>query len=365
MLPAPNGTTRLADLDQAWSLASQGPRHRAVRLAAERLHDRFSAGPRVLAVRTLPLATLPYPTKYAFQGAASALSPFVQFTHRCALVQFFQRGALKNLLFNPSDVVGARETPYFAKLSKQFGALEPLLTQKFHTLEAQLAELGLATTDIDYVAFDHFHTQDVRGLLGTEDGKVSPRFPNATLLAPKNEWEAWDDVHPLQRAWFVADGRKGVRMGKVALIDGDLELGDGLLLLRTPGHTVGNQTLFFNTDGGVWGISENGTCADNWSPQDSKIRGLAKVARHMDVDVILNANTPESGADQYTSMTLEKALVSRVKSAPAFVQMFPSSEVTPSALMPISPTWRHKELAIGTVSRPAAKPRAASAGAAA
>ena len=49
---------------------------------------------------------------------------------------------------------------------------------------------------------------------------------------------------------------------------------------------------------------------------------------------MLNANTPERGADQYTSMVLERTVVDRVKRAPAFVQMFPSSEVTPSALSP-------------------------------
>ena len=31
------------------------------------------------------------------------------------------------------------------------------------------------------------------------------------------------------------------------------------MLIRTPGHTSGNQTLFIHTEQGVWGISENGT----------------------------------------------------------------------------------------------------------
>ncbi len=349
MLTAPTGTVRLPDFDDAWLTAGHGARHRAVRVTAERLHDRFASGARVLSVRTLPLTTVPYPTKYAFQSAAGSLSPFVQFSHRCVLVQFFQNGVLKNLLFNPSDIEAARATPYFARLAAQFGALEPIVAKRFPTLEAQLETLGLRVADIDYVAFDHFHTQDIRALLGTEDGRHTARFPNATLLAPKNEWDDWEDVHPMQRAWFIADGRRGVRMNHVSLTDGDLQLGDGLMLLRTPGHTIGNQTLFMNTDAGVWGISENGTCADNWSPLDSKIRGIARVARHQDLEVILNANTPEAGAEQYTSMILEKTLVSRVKAAPAFVQMFPSSEVTPSLLTPIRPTWRHKEILSGAI----------------
>ena len=359
MLNAPAGTHRLDDFDQAWTKTGWGARCRAVRTSAERLHDRFAVGPRVMSVRTLPLAALPYPTKYAFQAAAASLAPFVQITHRCALVQFFQRGELKNLLFNPSDILGARSTPFFAKIIAQLGALEPLLAKRFPTLEAHLDALGVRPADIDYVAFDHFHTQDLRALLGTDDGRHTPRFPNATLLAPKSEWDDWDDLHPMQRAWFVADGRRGVRMSKVALTDGDLMLGDGLMLLRTPGHTSGNQTLFLNTDDGIWGISENGTCADNWSPLESKIRGVARVARHQDLEVVLNANTPESGVEQYTSMILEKTIVSRVKAAPAFVQMFPSSEVTPSVTMPIKPTWMHKEISLGRIAKSIARSSAA------
>jgi len=226
------------------------------------------------------------------------------------------------------------------------------------TLEQQLDGLGIAPRDIDYVAFDHFHTQDLRGLLASADGTRPARFPNATLLAPRREWDDWDDIHPFQRAWFVRDGKAGVSLARVALTAGDLALGDGLMLLRTPGHTSGNQTLFLNTDGGVWGISENGTCVDNWSPLESKIPGLAAEARRLDVDVMLNANTPEAATDQYDSMIIERTIVDRVRRAPAFVQMFSSSEVTPSFLAPaLSPTLLHKAIQAGEISaraRPAA-----------
>ena len=322
-----------------------------MRAAGELLRARIADGPRVVAVRTLPLAMVPYPTKFAFNGAALSPAPFVTFTHRCVLVQFMQMGALKSLLFNPTDVDGARATPFFADLASHFPKrLEPLFAKRFDSLESQIASLGLERGDIDYVAFDHFHTQDLRPLLGTEDGRIAPRFPNATLLAAKSEWDEWDDLHPMQRGWFVRDGKLGVRTDRVALVDGDLELGDGVLLVRTPGHTSGNQTLFFHTHQGIWGISENGACADNWSPLDSKIAGLAAYCRRYDVDVVINANTPEAGAEQYTSMVLERTIVDRVGRAPAFVQMFPSSEVTPGMLAPgLAPTFVHRTVTSGDV----------------
>jgi glyoxylase-like metal-dependent hydrolase (beta-lactamase superfamily II) len=347
----PPGATPVLDFDAAWAVATTGPRLRAVRVAAERLRDRFAAGPRAVAVRTLPIVVAPYPTKYAFFGAAISPAPFIVFTHRCLVVQFLQAGELKTLLFNPTDVAGARSTPYFARLAARIPRrLQTIIARELESLTDQLARLGIRPEDVDYVAYDHLHVQDLRPILGTADGRVPPRFPRATLLVPAIEWQDWDDLHPLQRAWFVRDGKLGVKTERVSLTGGDLVLGDGVMLLRTPGHTSGNQTLFVNTDSGVWGVSENGTCADNWSPMDSRIPGLRALCRRQDVDVLLNANTPERGADQYTSMILERTLVDRVKRAPAFVQMFPSSEVTPSALSPgLKPTILHRSVTHGDI----------------
>lgn len=70
----------------------------------------------------------------------------------------------------------------------------------------------------------------------------------------------------------------------------------------------------------------------------------------------MNANTPEQGALQYTSMVLEKTLVDRVNRALGFVQMFPSSEVTPSPLAPgLSPSVVHGGLVYGEVTHAEAK----------
>src|SRR5262249_32124348 len=161
------------------------------------------------------------------------------------------------LLFNPTDVQAAKATPFFARLIESLGTrVSDIVAGKFDSIEVQLGSVGLSPADIDYIAYDHFHTQDLRSVLGMADGSRNARFPHAKLLAPKVEWDDWDDVHPFQQAWFVRDGKRGVRTENVVLTDGDLLLGDGVMLLRTPGHTSGNQTLFLNTDSGVWGISE-------------------------------------------------------------------------------------------------------------
>ncbi len=348
------GLLVLPDFDDAWATPGHAAQLRAVVSAGSGFGERFAKGPQVVAVRSLPLTTLPYPTRYAFGGAAFSPAPFVTMTHRCLLVQFMQRGEPKTLLFNPSDVEGARATPFFARLARDVGErASSWMAKRYDSIETQLATFGLSAEDIDYVAFDHFHTQDLRGLLGTRDGKRKARFPNAVLLAPEVEWRDWDDLHPMQRAWFVHDGKSGVDESRVVFTSNDLLLGDGVAIVRTPGHTSGNQTLFVSTSRGVWGISENGTCVDNWSPAESKIPGLSFTAKTQDLDVVLNANTPELFARQYTSMMLEKSVVSRVARAPAFVQMLSSSEVTPSLTAPLlRPTLVHGGLTVGDVVAP-------------
>src|SRR5262249_25452183 len=132
--------------------------------------------------------------------------------------------------------------------------------------------------------------------------------------------------------------------------DGSLRLGDGLVLALTPGHTAGNQTLFMRTSSGIWGCSENGTSADNWSPHASRIPGVARFARKFGLEVIINANTPELGGAQYTSMVAERTIVDTVSEAPELVRMFPSSEVTSSWLAPgTAPTWLHRSITDGAV----------------
>jgi hypothetical protein len=343
-------------LDAAWAATGHGRRLAAALDGARALRARLTEGPTVAAVRTLPLTTLLYPARSAFWGAATSPAPYVQLTHRALLVAFAQNGARKHLLFNPSDIDGARRTPFFADLIARFGpTLANLAAKRFEPLDAQLAALGLSPADIDYIAYDHFHTQDLRAVIGTADGRLRARYPNAKLLAPRAEWTQWTDLHPMQRAWFVPDGIDGVDLSRVVLTEGDLALGDGVSLVRTPGHTVGNQTLFFKTDRGVWGCSENGTCADNWTPAESQVPGVARAARETGMEVTLNGNTPEYGADQVTSMLLERAVVDRVPHTAGWVQMFPSSEATPSVIAPgLSPSYQHHGITHGTL-RPRAE----------
>ena len=337
----------LADLNEAWSTGTHAARERAVAAAGKRLGDELRSGPRVVSVRTLPTSGAPYPVRFAFNGAAPGALLMMQ--NRSLLIQVRVEGELKNILWNPTDGPANQRTPFYVRLMERTPALfnRPFRPKPNRCAE-QLAALGLSCADIHVIAFDHFHTQDLRPLLGTAD--TPARFPNAYLLAPRVEWLDWDDLPQCQRAWFVPDGKSGVSESRVIFTHGDLYLGPGSVLLRTPGHTTGNQTLFAHAERGVFGSSENGTSADNWAPSHSRIPGVRRTAKQLDLDVILNANTPELCAQQYVSMMLERAMVDRVPERPDFFQMFPSSEVTPHFLAPhIRPTMLFAKLQSGEV----------------
>jgi glyoxylase-like metal-dependent hydrolase (beta-lactamase superfamily II) len=335
MEPIPSiPSSRGGDAPDPWTLTGAAAEPGTADRAAE-VRRRLLDGPAVHAARTFDVMSIVYPARFAFWGAAMVPTPYVYLVHRATLLELAGAERPVRVLFNPTEPAGVLRAPFVTRLRASYGPLARLGWEVHTDLAAQLAAVGVAADDIDYLAFDHFHLQDL--------GPALRRFPRARLIAQRQEWAMWDALHPLQRPFFLADGRDEVPLDRVMFVDGDHDLGGGAVLVATPGHTAGNQTLFFRTgDRGIWGISENGVCADNWSPQASRIPGVADRSRLQELEVLPNLDTPQSGADHYTSMLVEKAVVDRVPSHPEFVQMMPSWEATRSVRSPgLAPTYRH------------------------
>lgn len=347
------------DFKDANACFSMGAKLDSVRQAAYGFHERFRAGARVLAVRTLDLITFPYPAKFALWGAAKLPWPYVMMTNRTLLVQFLQNGELKTLLMNPTDYQASMTAPYFQRQLKRYGKFigDYVLTKKYSTVLDHLQALGIKPEQIDYISFDHLHVQDLRKMMGTVrapagQSPLEPIFRNAYFIFHRAEVESMRNLHPLQLPWYVPDALKDVRTDRQILIDSDVMLGDGVAILHTPGHTPGNISLAVNTPNGVFVTSENGVSIDNYHPLESRIPGVRKFAREWGYEVILNANTIEYTADQYISMVKEKIVAGTGTLGPGVPNFFPSSELTDSWLSPgLAPTFSRRRVTIGELNK--------------
>src|SRR6185503_3160534 len=101
-------------------------------------------------------------------------------------------------------------------------------------------------------------------------------------------------------------------------LDHDVKLGEGVALVRTPGHTQGNHSIVVRTTEGLMVTSENGVSADCYAPLKSRIPGLRSYARRTGMEVVLNGNTLEGALDQYISMVQEKELAGPSRRDPDF-----------------------------------------------
>lgn len=334
-------------------------RLRSVRRAAHAFREELLSAPPVPLYRSFDVTKVPYPTKYGLRDACSVPLPYIHILNRLFVVQFPTPSGMKTLLAEPLDRIGNAETPFFKRLAAPLGGAEGRLANmiypELNSMDDILARLDLRPEDIDYITYDHLHTQDVRKWLGTRDREAY--FPNAKLLVTRREWEETQGPLPLHAGWYPPHGTTGVPADRVMLLDDDVRLGDSVALIRTPGHTEGNHSIVVRTEDGIFVTSENGVAAESWAPEHSRIPGVARWARSTGCEVLLNANTLENSVDQYLSMVLEKELAGPSARNPDFPNVAPSSEMSSHVLSPgLRPTFYVGELAFGA---PTARARSA------
>jgi hypothetical protein len=358
--PEKVGVRPFGEFVEAHETWPRGDRPAAIREAAAEFRSRFATPEnRVRGVRTVDIATAAYPVKFAFGGAAKGPNPYINILNRLVVVQYEDfDGELRTLVYEPTVTEGPAEAPFYGQMIERYGEFLSyrVFAKIFNTVTSALAKTGVRPEDVDFVSFDHLHVQDVRFVLGSTEpppghsAPLPPLFPNAKLLTQRKEWDTFASLHPMQWAWYVEDGIKGVPEENVVLLEGDVELGKGAALVWTPGHTDGNHSLCVNTPEGVWVSSENGVCADNWHPHLSKVPGVRKFAEFFGREVVLNSNTLEDSIDQYDSMLKEKSLADSNARDPRFKNVFPSSEMTDwRRQWPIVPTFSYGGINCGNL----------------
>ncbi|MGJ8670203.1 MAG: hypothetical protein ACSHXK_11995 [Oceanococcus sp.] len=326
---------QIKHFDGSRNAAGQQSRVEDTRTAALDFRKEMLAGSKVRYYQSFDLVRVPYPTRYGLRNAFSR-ERWVEFLHlqnRMFIVQFDSKDGLKTLLVSPSDHERNVETPFFRRLADASPALlQKVIVKRQSSVPELLAQAGLKPEDVDYITYDHLHTQDVRRWLGSDDNDAL--LPNAKLLIHGREWESSLDLNPYQADWYCPNGIAGIPESKVHCFDGSIKLGDGIALVHTPGHTEGNHSIVAHTDEGLWVTSENGISVDAYAPELSTAAGVAEYAKMIGTEVIINGNTLENSVDQYISMVQEKTIAGPSKRDPRFPNIFPSSEMTPFALFP-------------------------------
>jgi hypothetical protein len=344
-------------IDHFKGARSAGPpedRLREVRRRAKAFREEMLDHPPLRCFWSRALVRVPYPTKYAYLNAFSLPTPMMHIVNRLFIVQTETPFGLKTILVSPSDVRRNAETPFFKRLSSWFGPFrslgERIVAPEIATVEQCLEQAGVAPEDIDYISYDHLHTQDLRRWLGT--GGSRGYFPRAKLLVMRQEWASTGGLLPQQKEWYCPNGVDGVDPSRVILLDGDAMIGESFAILHTPGHTEGNQSFVARTPEGLMVTSENGVGPDSYAPLRSRIPGLRKYAETTGMEVVLNGNTLEGAIDQYISMIEEKEIAGASARDGDFPNMACSSEAAAYPLFPgIHPTFSFGDLTFGEPAR--------------
>lgn len=115
------------------------------------------------------------------------------------------------------------------------------------TLADLLKEKGLSCNDIDFVIFTHLHFDHAGGAVNEKGGLV---FPCARHVIQKKEWE--EAFSPNRRAVYSYH-RQDLNVLKekanLMLIDGEVEILQGVKVLLTGGHSPGHQIISLDSEG--------------------------------------------------------------------------------------------------------------------
>ncbi len=111
-------------------------------------------------------------------------------------------------------------------------------------VERALGDAGLDPLEIDTVVYTHLHNDHAAN---------ATLFQNARLIFQKKEWLGLLDPLPIMNVRRdydpgLVDVLKGMKCLKV---DGDFEPAAGIRCIRTPGHTIGSQSIAVQTRNGI------------------------------------------------------------------------------------------------------------------
>ncbi len=149
------------------------------------------------------------------------------------------RAGGKNLLLDTG--AGDKEDDKFRRL---YGLSAPALLPG-------LGALGLQPEDIHVVVNTHLHFDHAGGnTLRNPDGELVPTFPKAQYLVQRREFEEAMAAHERNRASYFPENYLPLAdSGQMEFLEGEAEILPGVRTYPLPGHTLGMQGLFIESEG--------------------------------------------------------------------------------------------------------------------
>lgn len=192
---------------------------------------------------------------------------------------------------------------------KAAGGLLTLRVTK--TLASQLSELGVAPTDITRLAISHFH--------GDHCGNAN-MFTAATLYIQEPEYEAAFGPDPAKFN-FSPNLYDKLRANPVVKLNGDFDVfGDGsVVILSTPGHTPGHQSLLVRLPktGAVILSGDMVHFEENWINRRVPARNFNREQSVQSMDKVAAVLSQE---DAKLWINHDKTQSDRIPRAPEFVE---------------------------------------------
>ena len=174
-----------------------------------------------------------------------ALNPYINIVNRLVIVQFEDfEGNLQTLAWEPTIAEGAAEAPFYDQLLKRYGEFlsYKVFATFYNTVEEAIAEVRphagrhrlrqLRPPARAGPAPDHGH--DAAGATASPSrARRSSRTRSSCSSARRSTRSS--PPHPMQWAWYVPGGMDDVIEDNLVLLDGDVELGKGVAIVRDAG----------------------------------------------------------------------------------------------------------------------------------
>jgi glyoxylase-like metal-dependent hydrolase (beta-lactamase superfamily II) len=158
------------------------------------------------------------------------------------------RLALSCLLIQTREKKILVDTGVGTKLKERFKDMYRV--ERTHGLVESLRTVGTAPEDIDFVINTHLHFDHCGGNTIQQDGVLVSTFPNAQYVIQEKEWAA--AMHPNERtkASYLRENFEPLeKTGQCMLVAGQHTVTNGVMVMPTPGHTQGHQSVLIESSG--------------------------------------------------------------------------------------------------------------------